>query len=139
MQETSLSQAEQPTVSHEALIEVSTGFHPDHLADFLWRLVPLIQEDFAEAQVHRLIRIADQLKLEDASQVNLTVTFNGRRVPIRVILYRYEEKAVGFFLKAPWPLAKLVHHQMKTFYSVPQTWADYPPPDVVNPGSIQVR
>jgi hypothetical protein len=97
------------------LREVSAGFHTDSLSVFLWTLPPLIQEDFGPEHVHQLIVLADDLKFNEARRVNYRVTYRGRRLDFRIILYRYQMDAIGFYLKGPWSLAHEVQGRIESF------------------------
>jgi len=98
-------------------VEVSAGFHSDALPVFLWTLPPLIQEDFGPDQVHQLIVLADTLQLDEARRINYRITYRGRRLDFRIILYRYEKEAVGFYLKGPWSLAHEVQGRIEAFHA----------------------
>lgn len=102
--------------------EVSAGFYPDQLGLFLWRLVPHIQEDFGGDQIHRLIRVADSMALEETREIPIMVSFRGRRVPFRVRVYKYSAEtshAVAIYVKTSSALAGVFEQELKVFFSPP--------------------
>ena len=99
------------------MLEVSAGFHPDTLPVFLWKIVPMIQEDFGAEHVRQLIQLADWLKLNEARRINYRATHRGRRIDFRIILFRYQPEAIGFYLKGPWALAHQVEKELEGFFS----------------------
>lgn len=96
-------------------IEVSTGFQPEQLILFFWRIIPHIQEDFGKEEVHHLIEIIDSLKLNEVVEKKYSVTFRGRRIPLQICLYRYEPETIGLYVTSTWILAREIEDEMKKF------------------------
>jgi len=109
--------------------ETSASLYPDQLGPFLWRLAPHIREDFAGDQIQRLIRVADSMSLEETRQIQLMVTFRGRRVPFQFRMYKYASEsaeAIALYVKTTPGLAGVFDDELKAFFS-PAPEAAVPP------------
>jgi hypothetical protein len=102
--------------------ETSAGLYPDQMGLFLWRLVPHISEDFGGDQIQRLIRVADSMALEETRQIQLMITFRGRRTPFLVRIYKYAAEAsdaVALYIKTNSVLVGVFEDELKIFFGPP--------------------
>jgi hypothetical protein len=104
--------------------EVSSGFYPDQLGLFLWRLVPHIKEDFSGEQIQRLIRVGDSMAVGETREIPLMVTFRGRRTPLNVRIHKYDADGAGvaalaLYVKTARSLASVIEDEIKIFFGPP--------------------
>lgn len=99
------------------VVEVSAGFAVEHLASYLWKLIPHMEEGFGRSHVRQLVSAADSLHLNAACKATYHVVWQGRKETFRIILYKYKPDTVGLYFKAPWPIARVAQEEVTHFYT----------------------
>ena len=77
------------------LHESSTDFHPEELGLFLQRVSGLVQKGFSAREVTHVAQLASSLRHNDERMLDYEVTFEGRRIPLKITLFKGDVTSVG--------------------------------------------
>jgi hypothetical protein len=97
--------------------EASSNFDLDTLDDFLLRLKSIIDSGFSDREMARILKAAEETKLDGESRLEFLVKFQGKQITLHINIYKDDINSSDISFFTDDSLAKEIDNQIRLFFS----------------------